>query len=240
MDGHSPTPASPEASPVDLEDRRASPRGAPEPTEPKRDNVSGARGRLAWRRFPLVVVGAVVLALLVKSFLVQAFYIPSESMLPTLEKGDRVLVEKVGRLFGGPARGDIVVFERDTATAAATEGNDDSPMSGLGDAFRGLFGLPANGREDLIKRVIAVAGDTVEGRGQRVWVNGRALTEDYLFDGRATFNFPSTAVGPGMVFVMGDNRDGSQDSRSFGPVPVDRIVGKAVLVVWPPNRAGPI
>jgi signal peptidase I len=240
VERHTPTPAPPEASPVNLDHRTPSPPGAPETTEPTQDKVAGAHGRLAWRQFPLVVVGAVVLALLVKSFLIQAFYIPSESMLPTLERGDRVLVEKVGRLFGGPARGDIVVFERDTATAAAVEGNEDSPMSGIGDAFRGLFGLPADGREDLIKRVIGVAGDTVEGRGRRVWVNDKALTEDYLLDGGATSDFPSTTVRPGMVFVMGDNRDGSQDSRSFGPVPVDRIVGKAVLVVWPPNRAGPI
>jgi signal peptidase I len=194
--------------------------------------------RLLWRQFPIVVVGAVVLALLVKSFLLQAFYIPSESMLPTLEKGDRVLVEKIGRHFGGPARGDVVVFERDTAATAARATG--SPMSELSDAFRGLLGLPAEGTEDLIKRVIAVAGDTVEGHGQRLLVNGEPLEEDYLFDGRATYNFPPTTIEPGMIFVMGDNRDGSQDSRSFGPVSVDRVVGKAILVIWPLNRAGPI
>ena len=192
--------------------------------------------RLPWRRFPVVVVGAVVLALLVKSFLLQAFYIPSESMLPTLEKGDRVLVEKVGRHFGGPARGDVVVFERDTA--AGPSADDGSPMAELADAFRGLLGLPADGREDLIKRVIAVEGDTIEGRGQRVWVNGEPLEEGYLFDGNATYSFPPTTVERGMIFVMGDNRNGSQDSRSFGPVPVGRIVGKAILVIWPLNRAG--
>jgi signal peptidase I len=194
--------------------------------------------RLLWRQFPIVVVGAVVLALLVKSFLLQAFYIPSESMLPTLEKGDRVLVEKIGRHFGGPARGDVVVFERDTAATAARATG--SPMSELSDAFRGLLGLPAEGTEDLIKRVIAVAGDTVEGHGQRLLVNGEPLEEDYLFDGRATYNFPPMTIEPGMIFVMGDNRDGSQDSRSFGPVSVDRVVGKAILVIWPLNRAGPI
>jgi signal peptidase I len=199
---------------------------------------AGSERRLLWKQFPLVVVAAVVLALLVKSFLLQAFYIPSESMLPTLERGDRVLVEKVGRHFGGPARGDVVVFERDTL--AASSADTGSPMSELGEAFKGLLGLPADGTEDLIKRVIGVAGDTVEGRGHNVWVNGEALDEDYLFDDGATYNFPPTTVEAGMVFVMGDNRDGSQDSWSFGPVPVDRIVGQAVLVIWPLNRAGPL
>jgi signal peptidase I len=224
VDHQLPPPASPEAASI-IADADT---GAP----------AGAERRLLRRQFPIVVVGAVVLALLVKSFLLQAFYIPSESMLPTLENGDRVLVEKVGRHFGNPARGDVVVFERETV--AASPADTGSPMSELGDAFRGLLGLPANGTEDLIKRVIAVSGDTVEGRGHAVWVNGEALEEDYLLDEGSTYNFPPTTVEPGMVFVMGDNRDGSQDSRSFGAVPVDRIVGKAILVIWPPNRAGPI
>ena len=159
-------------------------------------------------------------------------------MLPTLQEGDRVLVEKVGRHFGGPARGDVVVFERDIAAGAS--GATGSPMSELTDAFRGLLGIPGEGTEDLIKRVVAVAGDTVEGRGRQVLVNGEPLEEDYLFDGRATNNFPPVTIERGMIFVMGDNRDGSQDSRSFGPVSIDRIVGRAILVIWPLNRAGPI
>ncbi|HZA41262.1 MAG TPA: signal peptidase I [Actinomycetota bacterium] len=220
---------SPEGAPITLEvDAGAPP--APESAAPGR--------RLLWRQFPFVVVGAVVIALLVKSFLLQAFYIPSTSMLPTLERGDRVLVEKVGRLFGGPARGDVVVFERDIAASPPQETG--SPMSELADAFKGLLGMPADGREDLIKRVIAVEGDVVEGQGQQVLVNGDPLDEDYLLDGSATYTFAATTVQPGMIFVMGDNRDGSQDSRSFGQVPVDRVVGKAILVIWPLNRAGPI
>jgi signal peptidase I len=222
-------PSPPEGASITLE----ADAGAPPVSE-----SAGDGRRLLRRQFPLVVVGAVVIALLVKSFLLQAFYIPSTSMLPTLERGDRVLVEKVGRHFGGPARGDVVVFERDTA--AGPPSDTGSPLSELTEAFKGLLGLSADGTEDLIKRVIAVEDDVVEGRGTQVWVNGEPLEEDYVFDGDAAYNFEPTTVEPGMIFVMGDNRDGSQDSRSFGPVPVDRVVGKAIFVIWPLNRAGPI
>ena len=189
-----------------------------------------------WKEIPVLLVLALAIALLIKTFLAQAFFIPSESMVPTLQIGDRVIVEKISYRIGDPARGDIVVFEQQT--------EDRQPSSGLwtkiGDSFRELFGLPVSGREDLIKRVIAVAGDRVEGRDGRVYVNGNPITEPYLTDGTITSDFSPTTVPGGTIWVMGDNRGASGDSRRFGPVPVDEVVGKAIVIVWPPSDIGAI
>jgi signal peptidase I len=203
--------------------------------EPSSGAPEESTRRPFWREIPFLVVAALVIAIVLKTFLLQAFYIPSESMLPTLQRGDRVIVEKVGYRFGGPARGDIVVFERDVAP----EENDESVWTKLSDSIKSLFGLPTAGNEDLIKRVIAIEGDTVEGRGADVLVNGEPIDDDYV-DGEATYDFPPTVVGSDEVFVMGDNRNASEDSRVFGTVPESRIVGKAVVVVWPLGRIGAI
>jgi signal peptidase I len=189
-----------------------------------------------WRELPVLLVLALAIALVMKTFVAQAFFIPSESMLPTLKVGDRVIVEKIGYRIGDPARGDIVVFER--------EADPQSPEPGLwtnvADSFRELFGLPVAGREDLIKRVIAVEGDRIEARDGTVFVNGRRIDEPYLRDDTVTSDFSVTTVPPDTVWVMGDNRAGSGDSRGFGPVPVDEIVGEAVFIVWPLSDLGAI
>jgi signal peptidase I len=201
------------------------------------EQPGGKSRKPLWHELPVLVIIAFAIALVIKTFAMQAFYIPSVSMEPTLDVGDRVLVEKIGYRFGSPARGDIVVFQRDLQA----QGPSPSIWTRIGDAFRELFGFPTTGRENLIKRVIAVGGEEIEGRNGRVYVDGEPLDEPWLPDGEVpTFDFPPTPVPERMIFVMGDNRDESGDSRSFGPIPEDRVVGKAFLSVWPPTHAGAI
>jgi signal peptidase I len=158
-----------------------------------------------------VIAGALVVALVIKTFLFQAFYIPSESMEPTLTRGDRVLVNKLSYDLHEVNRGDVIVFERPP----------NEPPSEI---------------EDLIKRVVGLPGDTVEGRDGVVYVNGSPLDEPYLPAGVLTEPFAPIEVPAGSVFVMGDNRGNSRDSRVFGPIDEDLIVGRAFVTVWPLGR----
>lgn len=179
---------------------------------------------------PVLVVGALLFALLIKTFLLQAFSIPSGSMVPALEIGDRVLVEKVTFRFRDPRRGEIVVFDRPGVTA---EG-------GLGAAVRSFFedlGVMSPDEDiALIKRVIGLPGETVEIRAGRVMVDGRVLAEaEVVTDGRS---FPPFVVPEDSYFVLGDNRGNSDDSRySLGAVPRDEVIGRAFVVLWPPGNA---
>jgi signal peptidase I len=159
--------------------------------------------------------------------------------VPTLETGDRVLVEKIGYRIGDPARGDIVVFDN-SFQQEVSPSDDRSVTTKIGDALRGLFGAPTSGYSDIIKRVVAVGGDRVEARDGAVFVNGAPIDEPYLDQGVTTGDFSPVTVPDDKVFVMGDNRGHSGDSRSFGPVPLDAIVGKAFIVVWPPGDVGAI
>ena len=154
-----------------------------------------------------VIGGALAVALVIQSFLVQAFYIPSSSMEPTLEVGDRVLVNKLSYDLHDVNRGDLVVFER--------------PDGSAGDI------------KDLIKRVIGLPGETVEIRDGSVLIDGRVLDEPYLADEEVLVEFAPVQVPEDQVFVMGDNRDDSRDSRAFGPITIDSIVGRAFVRVWP-------
>jgi signal peptidase I len=156
-------------------------------------------------------------------------------MEPTLMVGDRVLVEKVSFHFGHPSPGDVVVFEKNLGLQAPPSTNE-PVWTDIVNAFKSLFGFPTGGREDLIKRVIAVGGDKIEGRGGSVYVNGKKLAEPYLPKGVKTSTFGPITVPPGKIFVMGDNRGNSDDSRSFGPVPVSKVVGRAFVLIWPPGR----
>jgi signal peptidase I len=174
---------------------------------------SSTRNMVEWA---LVVVGAIVIAFLVKTFLVQAFQIPSASMHPTLLEGDRVLVNKLSYDLHDVHRGDVVVFSRPAGMSA---GPDDP--------------------DDLIKRVIGLPGDTIQTKDGDVYINGRVLEEPYLEQGTVSdgIDVPVT-IPEGEVWVMGDNRGDSQDSRVFGPIPADSIVGRAFVVMWPISRWG--
>lgn len=160
-----------------------------------------------------VIVGALVVALVVKTFLIQAFYIPSESMVPTLEVGDRVLVNKLSYEFGDIDRGDVIVFDRPG-------------------------GAGPDGIAELIKRVVALPGETVEGRDDRVYIDGELLEEDYLPEGTITSTFGPEVVPDDSVWVMGDNRAASDDSRRFKAIPSNSIVGRAFVIIWPVEDVG--
>ena len=164
-----------------------------------------------------VIGGALLVALLVKTFLIQAFWIPSPSMNPALNESDRVLVNKLAAGVSDLNRGDIIVFERPNA-------------DGQGGAESGI--------SDLIKRVVGLPGDTIEARDGVVYVNDQRLDEPYLDAGTATGDLDAFAVPEAHVFVMGDNRTNSQDSRIFGPVPDGNVIGRAFFRVYPLSDFG--
>jgi signal peptidase I len=194
------------------------------------DSDEPSTGRTA-AEWVLVVAGAVAVALLVKTFALQAFFIPSASMEPTLRggvgglPGDRVLVDKLSYHLREPARGDIVVFH--------------APPD-----------FPDPKVDDLIKRVVGVPGDHIVFDQNKVKVNGNLIDEPYLAPGTPTESVPEGArqyghactaqdecvVPPGHVWVMGDNRTDSEDSRYIGPVDQDLLVGRAFVLLWPFNR----
>ena len=217
------------------------PQGAhnPESSEPLAAETESRpaehKHRPFWRELPVLVIVAFVIALLLKTFVLQAFYIPSASMETTLRIGDRVLVEKLSYRFGEPGRGDVVVFEKDLGGALPVEVEEPGVIGRIGDAFKGLFGFPTGTQQDFIKRVIAVGGDSVEGRDGAIFVNNREIDEPYLDPGVETSSFGPVDVPEGTIFVMGDNRNNSDDSRNFGPVPVDTVVGRGFLLIWPPQ-----
>ncbi|RME85818.1 MAG: signal peptidase I [Caldilineae bacterium] len=154
------------------------------------------------------VLPAVLIALLIHLFLAQATRVEGYSMEPTLYGHQRLVIEKISYHLHPPHRGDIVVLR-----------------------------VPGYGQDMLIKRVIGLPGETIEIKDGVVFINGQILPEPYL-DGSARGNYPSTLIPPDYYFVMGDNRNNSNDSRSFGPVPRDAIVGRAWLRYWPPYELG--
>jgi len=157
---------------------------------------------------------AALLSLLIITFVVQAFFIPSGSMEPTLQVGDRILVSKFSYRFGSVHRGDVIVFH-----------------------------YPLNPGKDFVKRVVALPSETVELRDGVVLINGTPIRELYptalaAGDRTCTSNYAPVRIAPGQVFVLGDNRCNSEDSRFFGFVPLANVVGKALLVYWPLPRLG--
>jgi signal peptidase I len=186
---------------------------APVATAPRR------RQRSSLVSWVVTIAVAVLVAVVVRSFLFQMFWIPSVSMAPTLEKGDRVIVSKIGDV-SSPSRGDIIVFSR---------------PPGL-----------ATGEDHLIKRVIGLPGDRVAFVDGDVFINEAPLDEPYLPPGTETFDLTTPGcsldapcvVGANHYWMMGDNRDESADSRKFGSISSDTIVGRAFVNVWPFSRIG--
>ena len=182
---------------------------------------------------PGLILMAFALALIIKSLFLQAFWIPTGSMEPTLVPGDRVIVAKVPYYFHDPRRGDIIVFEEPDPAKEPERGVVGALTHWLG---QGL-GFTAPDNPDYIKRVIGEPGDVVYARGGHVFVNGVRISEPYLTE--RTARFPDTTVPEGKLFVMGDNRNNSLDSRfGLGFVPIDRVIGKAVWIVWPVDNVG--
>ena len=181
------------------------PEVAPPQDDGEERSRSSVRNAVEW---VAIIAGALLVALVVKTFLVQAFYIPSESMFPTLTGNDRVLVNKLSYDLHDVNRGDLVVFER-------------PPNE------------PDGAIKDLIKRVVGLEGETIEERDGRIYIDGEALPEPYLEPGIESSNLPKTVIPEDHVFVMGDNRGASRDSRYFGAIHTDLIVGRAFVKVWP-------
>ncbi|MEY2470510.1 MAG: signal peptidase [Actinomycetota bacterium] len=182
---------------------------------------------------PILLIVAAVIAFLVKTFLAQAYYIPSGSMLPQLKIDDRVVVSKLAYKTHDPRRGDIVVFDDPRPGVDTTETVE---RTGFQKWIRKVgegVGVVQPSTDEFIKRVIGLPGDHVEGHDGRVYVNNRELREPYLPAGVTTSDFPEQTVADGRLWVMGDNRSGSADSRVFGQIKIDSIVGRAVVKVWP-------
>jgi len=190
--------------------------------------------RSFWRELPILVIVALIVAVLIKTFLVQAFYIPSGSMQETLTVGDRVMVNKLSYMFGSPDRGDVIVFDNPN--------HRDDAESLLGALVRHVGESLGVSSPDsaLIKRVIATEGETIEIIDNQVVIDGVPIYEPYIGDDANMGKFGPLVVPDDYVFVMGDNRarGGSHDSRAFGPVPEERIIGRAFVKVWPPSRWG--
>jgi len=179
------------------------------PDTAHRKRRSGTKQAIEW---VLLIGTALAIALIIKTFLFQAFYIPSESMVPALKTNDRVLVNKLSYKLHKVHRGDIVVF-----TKPKTETSD---------------------IKDLVKRVIGLPNETVEGRNGHIYINGKLLKEPYLPAGTETSTFSPQRIPSNSVWVMGDNRAFSRDSRYFGPITKSSIVGRVFIRIWPLNRLG--
>lgn len=200
-----------------------------------------------FRELPILIVSALVLSILVKTFLVQFFYIPSGSMENTLQVNDRVGVNKLGALFGDIKRGEVVVF-RDPASWLSTPYDDSKGISKVvKDALVFVGVLPDPAKQYLIKRVIGVSGDRVVccSTGGKLEVNGLEVDEPYIYAGNkpsdSTFD---VTVPKGFIWVMGDHRGASADSRfhtddpNKGMVPLDKVTGRALFVIWPLKNMG--
>ncbi len=218
--------AGPVAAPASQDQHADQPVFAPTPEDSRESGTDGKRKKSSARvvaEWVLVLAGALVLALVLRSVLFQAYYIRFTSMEPTLGNGDRVLVNKLGYDLNDVNRGDLVVFERPSGVSGRQE-------------------------DDLIKRVIALPGEVIRFVEGDVYINGQRLHEPYLHSpGITTGNVPSGCaaiveggclIGTGDVFVMGDNRANSTDSRSFGPISERLIVGQAFLRLWPVTEFG--
>jgi len=198
------------------------------------------------RELVQVVVAALVLSVLVRTFLIQAFYVPSSSMEDTLQRNDRIVVSKINTKFTGVNRTDVVVFHDPGGWLG--EGFPNPYDTPVGRVLQFIGIVPSNSGNDLVKRVIGVGGDVIECCAQdgALIVNGKPVTEQYLKpDSRTDQVIFKILIPEGYIFVMGDNRGNSEDSRyhldrNNGLVPLDEVVGRVVVRIWPIARIGGI
>jgi signal peptidase I len=167
---------------------------------------------------------SLVLALGIRHFVAEARYIPSESMVPTLEVNDRLIVEKISYLFNPPQRGDIIVF---------------IPPDAAGQACLGLASPGGRIKDAFIKRVVGLPGEEIAVRDGQVFVNGQPLQENYL-SAPPNYQWGPQVIDANSYLVLGDNRNNSCDGHFWGPVPRENIIGRAVFRFWPPGRVGGI
>ncbi|MEW6426356.1 MAG: signal peptidase I [Bacillota bacterium] len=153
------------------------------------------------------IVIAVLLAALIRMFVLAPFYIPSGSMIPTLLEGDRIIVSKITYRLWEPKRGDIVVFK-----------------------------YPRDPSRDYVKRLIGLEGETVALKNNHLYINGQEVSEEYLPPGLRFGDYGPVRVPEGHYLMLGDNRNVSEDSRYWGPLPEKYIIGKALMIYWPPHR----
>lgn len=215
--------------------------GARHAAGPRREPAGEGEGALSWlRELGLVVLIAVVISSLLRAFVVQVFWIPSESMHDTLVEDDRIAVLRLPHWTGDIQRGDVVVFNDSLGWLPAVDSGGIAGALRSAGEFIGF--VPANGEQTLVKRVIGVGGDHVAccTAAGRLTVNGVAVDEPYLADGQAPSTIPFDVTVPeGALWVMGDNRGHSADSRyHMGEgetpfVPVGDVVGRARWVIWP-------
>ena len=192
------------------------PDGGPQPASPVHPRPSAKRRALEWL---VIVVVAVLIALVMRLYVVQTFFVPSGSMIPTLQVGDRILVNKLAYRLHGVGRGDIIVFAAPPRVATACETND----------------------TDLVKRVIGLPDETISDKRGTVYINNKVLPEPWLPKNDPdtyTPSFGPVRIGPNSYFVMGDNRTVSCDSRDWGTVARSLIIGKVEMRIWPPSRIG--
>jgi signal peptidase I len=215
------------------------PAGGSGPPEPEPEAGDRPRKGSFLTELPVLVIVAFVLAILMKTFLVQAFFIPSSSMEPTLLVDDRVLVNKLSYTFREPRRGEVVVFSERGLTPADPETGF---LEGVLTSLRTGLGLVAPAEKDFIKRIIGLPGETIEMREGVVLIDGTPIdeaptTEGGYLSARDMADFGPVTVPGGEFFMMGDNRPASADSRSsLGMIPREDIVGRAFVIIWPVGR----
>jgi signal peptidase I len=187
----------------------------------------------------VLVALALVLALTVQAYAIKPYRIPSGSMEPTLAIGQRVIVDRLTHRLGeNPSVGDIIVFNPPAGADAEQCG---APGQGEDTPYPCSRPVTGKSSETFIKRVVAVGGDTISIRGGHVIRNGRRANEPFIArcEAGGDCNFPRSITVPnGYVFVMGDNRGESDDSRFWGPIPIKWVIGHALVTYWPPGRIG--
>jgi signal peptidase I len=188
-----------------------------------------------------IVVFALLLAFLIQLFLVKTYRIPSGSMEPTLAIGQRVLVNRIGMRFGDPKVGDIVVFHPPKGADGRPLGICGTSQEGVGTTRPCSVATPGSSSQTFIKRVVAVGGDRISLRDGHVVLNGRVQRESFIrpCGPEGACSFPTTVTVPdGSFYMLGDNRGESDDSRFWGPVKKDQLIGTAFATYWPPKRIG--